>query len=387
MANISNTAGSSILSSIQLDSKGVANIVWEDWTFGSGDAFFIKWDVDKQKWVDSNNSVYNGSINGNANVTKNNGQYKYPSIDLSSLDYPGIVWLDNRVPQTESFFVQKAKQKQSFNFSVKITDPFEDYTKSPICNQAEFWHVFDNGNHTKSNKVCNSEYVDKEYLKSLFEVKKTAVKYAYSSTEIISFVITVANTGKKEILGVNLTDSFPRELEFYSSLPKGSNSNGTVKFVIGTLKVGEKRRFELKFKLAKNTNIPENGLYITNIAKAFSSASSIDSTDTATVLITRDAPLKDLILNVLWTGLNTKTNSVKQGEEVSAKVMPEGGSSPYEILVEWGDGQKDKASEITLENYPTFTHTFSGSGEYNIKITCTDQYGKQCKVVRKITVK
>lgn len=374
------------ITSIKIDKDDNIHVLWWGDIFGNKGLYYLKWSG--SMWVGANESqfVFADGTNGYTNACSTSQYINYANAVSLDIDASGIPFLAYFTQTTEQYSISLIKYHppslpRAFYFSVRVENPFIDYSKSPITNQAEFSHALDQGNKIISNNVINS------VARPLIEIKKTAQKFTYSSEDFISFKITAVNNGNFDAMAVTLIDSYPRELDYFSSNPQGIIGNGNLIFYLGTLRAGQRRIFEVKFKLSKSSRVGDKGLYVTNIAKATSVDSKILAEDSAVVLVVKETPIKNIQMNVSWQGLNTKTNTAKSGEEISAKVMPEGGSSPYEIVFDWGDGQKDKASEITSENFPTFKHTYNSQGEYNISITCLDQFGKQCNVIRKITVK
>jgi PKD repeat protein len=91
-------------------------------------------------------------------------------------------------------------------------------------------------------------------------------------------------------------------------------------------------------------------------------------------------------MNLQMMGVDAKTGVCKKGTEISIKVDPDGGTPPYDIVVDWGDGTQSKAFNVTTDKPPTLTHTYNEAGEYTITIICTDQYGNVCKIIRKVEV-
>jgi hypothetical protein len=68
-------------------------------------------------------------------------------------------------------------------------------------------------------------------------------------------------------------------------------------------------------------------------------------------------------------------------------MTPSGGSSPYEIVVDWGDGNKDIISEINVDNMPAISkHAYNSAGDYNVEIKLTDRYAKTIYVRRTIHI-
>lgn len=374
------------ITSIKIDNDDNIHVLWWGDISGNRGLYYLKWNGSMWVGVNESQFVFADGTNGYTNACSTSQFINFANAVSLDIDADGIPFLAYHTQAPEQYSISLIKYHPSslprtFYFSVRVENPFMDYSKSPITNQAKFTHALDQGNMLISNNVVNP------VARPLIEINKTAEKFAYSSEDLISFKITVANNGDYDALAVTLVDSYPRELDYFSSSPQGNNGNGNLVFNLGILKAGQRRKFEVKFKLSKGARISDKGLYMTNIAKATSVDSTIIAEDSAVVLVVKESPTKNIQMKILWQGLNTETSIANQGEEISAKVLPEGGSSPYEIIFDWGDGQKDKASIVTSENYPTFKHAYNNTGEYVITIICADLYGKQFRIIRKITVK
>lgn len=237
-----------------------------------------------------------------------------------------------------------------------------------------------------SEDFPSANIVEIEPVKKDVELNLIPSKSVYCRGDTINMKLRIRNNSKLKISNPQLSLVFPKELVLLSSRPQGSASLNKWSINIGNLNGGSVFEAELKFKLKEGYSIPEHGINL-SFTSSFTSSDINPLQDYTTVKYISCAGTESISMTINWTGFNTKNNIAKAGEEISAKVMPEGGSSPYEIVIDWGDGTKEKASEITSENYPTFKHTYDKSGKYTITITCTDQYGKQCVVTRKITVK
>ncbi len=382
-ANVSQNDGGSIFPSLQLDLQGNPCIAWQysDVDIGFYQISYAKWDG--TGWVVANGSPY---TQANTNVSQNFGPSYNPSLQLDLQGNPHLVWWDNcfDVGMEEIIFIQYAPNQLLFQFSVKVDDPFDDYTKSPICNQASFRHAYDDGVPVLSNIAC--VYVKQEVKTPILEVAKRTKSSRYYPNDTFVFTIAVANTGNADATNVTLSDNFPRELIFVSSIPSATSGQSSVKFQIGTLPPGQSRLFTLKFRLAKSLSFQGDCLTLTNKATAASNG-NISATDYATFMVCKAVATKELQINATWKGIDTKTNQARINEKVELGVTVEGGSSPYEVVVLWGDIQGK--SFAYLEDHPykaTFGHTFTQVGEYLVTIKVIDAMGRTQILSRKVKV-
>nr|MBP6929252.1 hypothetical protein [Caldisericia bacterium] len=89
--------------------------------------------------------------------------------------------------------------------------------------------------------------------------------------------------------------------------------------------------------------------------------------------------------DVTWKGLNTKTNVVNLGTALSLEIKLTGGSPPYTIDVEWGDGERSHGM-LEQKDAAVFDHPYKSKGEYEIVITCSDSFGRSARSSRRIRV-
>jgi hypothetical protein len=68
------------------------------------------------------------------------------------------------------------------------------------------------------------------------------------------------------------------------------------------------------------------------------------------------------------------------GDPVSYQLSIEGGSAPYAVAVDWGDGQTSLVSRSSAGDFE-ITHTYASAsdyhGSYPIKLSATDARGQQ----------
>ena len=90
-------------------------------------------------------------------------------------------------------------------------------------------------------------------------------------------------------------------------------------------------------------------------------------------------------MDVTWKGLNTKTNTVSLGVALSLEIKLNGGSPPYTIDVEWGDGERSQGV-LEQKDATIFDHSYKSKGEYEVVLTCSDSFGRSVRSSRKIRV-
>lgn len=215
------------------------------------------------------------------------------------------------------------------------------------------------------------------------EMRKSASKMRIAPGESVNFSITVKNTGNLPLTGIEIADNFPKEIEFISSRPQGENSPGIVKFSIVKLNPGEAASFLLSFRASKSHNFNDNKT-IANFA--FVSCNELfTKQDSASIVIQKEPPTSPLELNIAWKGVDTKSGKMSTQDVLELEVAPDGGSAPYDISIDWGDGNKS-SNRVDYNSKSTLTHKFLNKGIYSIIIKCVDSFGRSVVKSRKISV-
>ncbi len=440
-ANVSNSSGSSYNPSLELDGNGYAHIVWRDFTPGSSEIYYLHWNSFEStfsllKSVDVNNDgvysddhtvIQNGDVlTYQINLDKQSGfdpvfdGYVYDMIPsgtvyisgsampLSQLSYSddfGTSWTPGEPPGTapastllrwDVIDIPPLTSGNLINafFSVTVVDS----TIMGINNTSYFNHRdseltgFLASNIISNTTVecsgcpdcpecpeCPDDPDDPPTNSANLEVTKTAGSMHYYKNDLFTFKAKVGNVGDLEATNVMLTDNFPREMEIVGSRPEGVISNGKWTYNVGRLNPGEGRLFDFIFRLKGGVNLGSEPLSLTNIITATSDETD-KATDNASIVISSKTGSSPLSLDVKWDGIDVKTSTGKAGELITLALTPDGGSSPYEIVVDWGDGEKTFASEVT--NSKEVFHKYTSSGKYKVIIKLTDNYGKTKYVER-----
>lgn len=221
------------------------------------------------------------------------------------------------------------------------------------------------------------------------EVRKTARKSTLIKGDTASFVVTVYNKGNVPAINVSLTDIYPRELVFLSSLPSGSQGINSVNFIIGTLLPGNQATFELSFKLDDSVDLSSGRIAIANEALAtsynFYNNEKTIARDTAIITFSQLQPTPDMIINSAWKGLDTKNGTINASTNLELQVSVDGCQYPCQITVDWGDSQQETKS-LDNPGSVTFSHSWT-AGEFKVSIKASDAYGRTKFVTRTITAR
>ncbi len=219
------------------------------------------------------------------------------------------------------------------------------------------------------------------------EITKTAKTFIHHEGDVAKFTIGVRNVGLIGATGVNVTDIFPKQLSYVASYPSAKmSSNGKLTWYMGDLAPGQNTKIEVSFKIRKLGSMPEGGMVLTNNGYAVCTEYP-EVKDGASVLILPSQPGKELSIPITWKGIDTKTSTATLKEPITIMAAPTGGTSPYDIIVDWGDGTKSKKLETTIDDENIFEHAFTSTGDCKIVVTCTDSVGRSARVERKLKVK
>lgn len=207
--------------------------------------------------------------------------------------------------------------------------------------------------------------------------------------EDVEFTIKAKNTGTSELTNVDITSNIPRELEFVSSTIKGVMGKNKLRIQLDRLMPNETTLFKVVCRLDENINIPEeSGLWLLYSAN-LSSGNNISTSASALVEYYTRKPTENLSMNIIWKGVNTKTNEAKVGNPVTLTIDVNGGSMPYHLTIDWGDGnEKEKKTwNKMFDPKPVFVKTYDNPAEVQVSITCVDAYGKTTSIQRIIQIK
>ena len=78
----------------------------------------------------------------------------------------------------------------------------------------------------------------------------------------------------------------------------------------------------------------------------------------------------------------------KAGSEIDLSYKPQGGVSPYDVMVDWGDGSpKTSTNGLDGESVTTVKHTYQTPGDCEVLIKCVDFQARTTIVRRKLHIK
>lgn len=363
---VANYPNMSIMPDVEIDGNDNPCLTWIDSGSGNDQAYFARWNG--SAWVTADGQPINLT---NPNVSSMPSHIYDPMLAMDSFGNPHMAWLGmasgNPEGPLDILYVNYLPAQRTVYFDVKVDNPFVNLSLSPICNTATFNHRYNTGSAFESNEAC--VYIKTYEPKPILTITKTAGSFEYNAKDTFEFTIAVKNTGDAVASGVVLTDLFPKELEFISSMPSGSAGISTVKFALGNLNPGMSEVFKLKFRLSGKVAI-DDCVMLTN--EAMATSGTIVVKDSAIFKVCAPKAPCPLYFDTIWTGLAKNIGKVNQA--VTATVTPKCGSSPYTVVIDWGDGTKSTGVLSKTNESFKAEHTYTSTGDFTIKVTVTDAY-------------
>jgi uncharacterized repeat protein (TIGR01451 family) len=363
---VANYPNMSIMPDVEVDGNDNPCLTWIDAGSGNDQAYFARWNG--TAWVTADSQPINLT---NPNVSSMPSHIYDPMLAIDSFGNPHMAWLGmasgNPEGPLDILYVNYLPAQRTVYFDVKVDNPFANPSLSPICNTATFNHRYNTGNAFESNEAC--VYIKSYEPKPVLTITKTARSFEYNVKDTFEFTIAVKNTGDAVASGVVVTDLFPKELEFISSMPSGSAGSSTIKFALGNLNPGMSEVFKLKFKLNGKIAV-EDCVMLTN--EAMATSGTIVVKDSAIFKVCAPKAPCPLYFDTIWTGLAKNIGKVNQA--VTATITPKCGSSPYTVVIDWGDGTKSTGVLSKTNESFKAEHTYTSTGDFTIKVTVTDAY-------------
>jgi len=318
------------------------------------------------------------------------GKTKLPiSIMFENIPVKGeILWSDKQVVTT----LTPAKK---LNNTKKFDMLFNNVTiNQAISNVIVNMVIEGNGKPSSISEdtpLANSTTIDEEsYLnKSGVALSVWPSKSQLVKGESVEFTIKARNTGTSELTNVDIISNIPRELEFVSSTLKGVMGKNKLRIQLSKLMPKETTMFKVVCKLDESVYIPEDsGLWMLYSAN-LSTGTNINTSASAIVKYFTRKPTENLSMNIIWKGVNTKTNEAKAGNPITLTIDVNGGSMPYHLTIDWGDGsdKEKKTWNKMLDPKPVFNKTYDNPGDVQVSITCVDAYGKTTSVTRTLHIR
>ncbi len=393
-ANVTNDAGLSryifVGDKMALDYRNRPHIVWED-NFGNpapvgNEVCYTRWNG--SEWVNVRGEMHSQFLD-NYNVSRSVGrESSCPSVAIDLKERPYMTWEEGNDVAPEPCQVYFLRRPEyNFKFSVRIDDPF-DYSYTPVTNEGWICNAGDGNclDAYKSNRVTNPVYKPSPS----FLLQNIPDDMGVCTQDPINFTLTITNKGDLASTNTVCKYILPRELQYISSTPTMSVSQNTLIADLGTMNPGAKVVYKIFCKLDPKVQVTDSLNVITEAVLTYSELVGDAIKKPAFVKVSNCLERRPLLLYTEWKGINTKTSTGDVGQEISVSFKPEWydhGVSPYDFIVDWGDGTQEKFFDKTGDNLLTSKHTYASSGEYSFWIKVDDSVARSYKVTRKLNIK
>ncbi len=170
----------------------------------------------------------------------------------------------------------------------------------------------------------NAQYTNVCLGEPELTISKTSKKFLAVQGDKIKYRLKVQNVGDREAMNVVLTDMFPRELEYVSSVPAGSLGLNKITWAIGQLNPSQTYFVDLVLKLRDDIKI-NPGVSVINTAVATSSE-GLKVQDQSVLIVYRrpDEPV---------TCPKPDIDVSYDGDKLCVTVDRFGGCSPYTLRI------------------------------------------------------
>lgn len=230
--------------------------------------------------------------------------------------------------------------------------------------------------------IYETDTADLLVRKPILSASKTANTSMAAIGDIVTYTIRITNRGSGDAKGIVVSDLMPKELEFLNSnipaIPSGNAYNFLVD-VPGNSSVS----IRIVCRISDKAHL-KAGDVITNMA----TVSGIDKPLVANMGITIKAsnpgcetPQIELIISDIGRG-----NIIQAGRELDCQMIVHTGCNPLDAVIFWDDGSKSDRFEIGDDMMHLFTHTFEEPGDYLIRSTVCDPYGKSVNLYKHVHV-
>ncbi len=213
---------------------------------------------------------------------------------------------------------------------------------------------------------------------------KTANTSMAAVGDVVNYTITVGNDGAGSAYDVEITDIMPHDLEFLNSSIAGKKNGNNVSFVFEEIGPGEEYKIKIACRIRTDAHI-KSGDVITNTARISGLEKDLSTNMGITVRGTVpgcEMPQVEMVIDKHKLG-----ESIKAGEEFDCKMLIHRGCNPFDVIIFWDDNGNSDRFEIGESMEHNFTHTYDEPGEYLVRVSVADEYGKMVNLYKHIHVK
>ncbi len=231
--------------------------------------------------------------------------------------------------------------------------------------------------------VYDTEEIKLLVRKPKIFAKKTANTSMASVGDIVHYTITVGNKGSGSAYGIEVTDIMPHDLEFLHSNIPGVQVGTSVVFYFDEIPPGTTYQIRIACRIKENNHI-KAGDVITNKATVTGLEEELSTNMAITIKTTTpgcEMPEVELVIKNIGKG-----NIIRAGEEFECEMLIHSGCNPFDVQIFWDDNTKTDHFEIGESMSHTLTHTFNNPGDYLIRASVSDEFGKLVNLYKHVHV-
>jgi acetyl esterase/lipase len=208
----------------------------------------------------------------------------------------------------------------------------------------------------------------------------SASSSSVTSGQSVTYTLTVFNKSKYLATNINIWVDWTRDMSFDHSIPQGNLRGNKILFTLGSLGAGGREVFKVTLKVDIDCNANQ-----LTVGCGCSSDQTYSEQHTSTILVTNPVPGSIPEITAIWDGIDTKTSIAQTGQPVKVKVTVTKGTSPYQVTVDWGDGNK-KTAQADEKGKAFFENIYQTSGNFEVTIMVMDKVARQKVTKRRLIV-
>lgn len=359
---------------IAINNNGFPAVVWSNSTnAGPADVLFRQY----------KNGGWTGLVGAAQieKITDNTGHSAWPHIEFDSNNIPYFSFMDNYPGNPEIFITYPNMNYTNINFPGQIIwgakiDQNIPSGVSAITNTATMYGIVDTLEYYVKTGLSFDQTVNPLLKGIVANISANPSTVALGNE--IKFTVTISNTGKAVVDGINATFSMPNGLMFVRARPTAKANQGKINWQVGSLGAGQSVTYLVYCKVT-NPSYQEK----TMSAKLTVTSNGLPTIEKfSTIYVSKSSggfPTADFTFKM--------TGSPSAGQETEFTLTIWSGNGPYSYKIEWGDGSSSESGNATENTPKIIKHTFASSGEYTITISITDRYGVTAIKHLKVKVK
>ncbi|MEZ4812023.1 MAG: PKD domain-containing protein [Caldisericia bacterium] len=213
---------------------------------------------------------------------------------------------------------------------------------------------------------------------------KTANTSMATVGDVVFYTITVGNKGSGSAYDVEVVDIMPHDLEYLYSSIAGNKNGNNISFLFEEIGPGEEYKIKIACRIRTDAHI-KSGDVITNTARI--SGLEKDLSTNMGITIRGTVPGCEMPQVEMIIDKHKRGESIRAGEEFDCKMLIHRGCNPFDVVIFWDDNGNSDRFEIGQSMEHDFTHTYDEPGEYLVRVSVADEYGKMVNLYKHIYVK